>query len=123
MNAQLELDLAPDAPAAPPPAPQRRLRALFAALLHWTPVWVPLVFLAQLIVLGFLPAESEKERLDRAEAEVRARADTLTNEERELAAQARMLSDGVFQERVRKSLLDPNSAPLTLERARSGSGP
>jgi cell division protein FtsB len=93
------------------------------AVLAWTPVWVPLVFLLQLVALGLWPARAEAARLDRAAAEVNARAEALAQEEQALANEARMLEDGVYQERVRRSLLDPAAAPLTLERARAGRAP
>jgi len=123
MTAQLELDLTRRA-ATPPRARLRtrlgsRAAAWARAVLLWTPVWVPLLFLGQLVVLGLAPTLAESSRLDRAEAEVRARASALSEEQRVLAEEARMLSDGVYRERVRRSLLDPASAPLTLERARA----
>ncbi len=122
MTAQLELDLT--RPARPAPG-ARRARALHLArvLLLWTPVWVPLLFLAQLLVFGLRPAGATRARLDRAEAEVRARVEALQAEDSELAREARMLADAVYQERVRRSLLDPAAEPLTLERARSGTKP
>jgi len=106
-------------PAATP-APDRRAQAgaLLGATLHWAPVWAPLVFLGQLVFLGLLPARAESQRLDRAELEVEQRAEALSAEQRELAEQARMLSDDMFQERVRRSLVAPGTPPLTLERAR-----
>jgi hypothetical protein len=120
--AQLELDLARTRPAAPR-RPLRLVGALARSaglgLLHWTPVWVPLIFLAQVLVLGFLPARTERDRLDRAESGVRARAAALEAEERELAGEALMLGDPIFRERVRRSLVDPRAAPLSLERARA----
>ncbi|MSR62286.1 MAG: hypothetical protein EXS08_07565 [Planctomycetes bacterium] len=108
----------------PAPAPWRRqcLGALRSALL-WTPVWVPLVFLAQLLVLGLRPAFAERARLDAAEAEVRARVEGLRAEEAQLDGEARMLEDDVYRERVRRSLVDPERPPLTLERARAASKP
>ena len=124
MTPQLELDLRRRSSRADLARTLReRAGRLAHATLHWTPVWVPLVFLGQLIVLGLWPARAESERLDQAEAEVRARAEGLAQEERELAEQARMLGDSVFQERVRRSLVDPRAEPLTLERARAGSRP
>lgn len=88
-------------------------------LLAWTPVWIPLVFLTQLVVMGLGSARDEAARLDRAETELRARADALAAEEARLASEARMLADEVYRERVRRSLLDPDAEPLTLERART----
>ena len=116
---QLELDL------ARPPRQDLRARAADAgrSALSWLPVWVPLLFLAKLLLLGLRPARATGARLDRSEAEVRARAGALESEERELAAEARMLGDAVYRERVRRSLLDPASEPLTLERARERDGP
>ena len=122
MTAQLELDLSRRG-APPAQVWRRRLSALTHALVLWTPVWVPLLFLGQLLVLGLAPTLAEKERLDAVEAEVRARAEALAGEERELAEEARMLADEVFRERVRRSLVDPSAAPLTLERARAGARP
>lgn len=122
MSAQLELDLAHP---ARPTRPTLRVRAahLARAGLRWTPVWVPLLFLGQLLWLGFFPAHATRTRLDQAESEVRARVEGLRQEEGELAIEARMLADTVYRERVRRSLIDPSAAPLTLERARSGAKP
>jgi cell division protein FtsB len=121
---QLELDLR--RPAAPTetraPLRQRSMHALRTVLL-WTPAWVPLLFLAQLLALGLRPALAERARLDQAEGEVRARADALRAEQRELEQEARMLADDVYQERVRRSLIDPAAQPLTLQRARAASKP
>lgn len=96
---------------------------LATPILDWTPVWIPLALLAQLLWLGLRPAQAESARLDRAEAEVRARAADLAGEERALGREARMLEDPVYQERVRRSLVDPAAAPLRLERARGTPGP
>ena len=84
---------------------------------------VPLLFLAQLVALGLWRANEERLRLDRAEAEMRARVDALQAEEREQGERARMLSDEVYRERVRRSLVDPRSPTLTVERARDDSRP
>lgn len=121
MSAQLELDLT----RRPRPVTLARARAahLLRTLLLWTPVWVPLFFLVQLLVFGLRPANTTRARLERAEVEVRTRVEALQAEEGELAQEARMLTDAVYQERVRRSLLDPATEPLTLERARTGSRP
>jgi len=104
------------------PARARALR-LAQDVLHWTPFSLALLFLGQLFLLGWLPAQRERARVDEAELEVRTRASALAADERELAEQARMLQDPVYQERVRRSLSIPGAAPLTLEHARSGSRP
>src|SRR5262245_8825642 len=117
--AQLQLDLSREV------RPTLRARAANAgrAALLWTPVWVPLLVLVQLLVTGMRPARAERERLDRAENEVHARVDALLSEERVLDTEERMLADEVYRERVRRSLLDPAAEPLTLERARPAVGP
>jgi hypothetical protein len=100
-----------------------RLRTGGAGALSWTPVWIPLLFLGQLLWFGFAPARAEAARLDQAEVEVRSRATDLLDEEAALAREARMLADPVYQERVRRSLLVPSGEPLRLERSRSGRQP
>jgi len=120
MSAQLELDLTRPAPR---PSARKQLALACAALAHWVPVWAPLVFLGQVVLLGFLPARGEHERLERAEREVRGRVQALEAEQAELTAESRMLGDEIFQERVRRSLIDPQAAPLTLVRARASSRP
>jgi hypothetical protein len=118
MSEQLELDLArPREPLA------ERLRCAGRTLSCWTPVWIPLVLLGQVLTLGLLPAYRESRRLAQAENAVSGRAAHLTAEERKLSTQAEMLVDPVYRERVRRSLLDPNATPLTLERARSAPPP
>ena len=113
MNPELGLSTTGAAPA--------RARALRIAqdVLHWTPFSLALLFLGQILVLGWLPARQERARVDRAEEEVRARAALLVQQERGLAEEARMLQDRIYQERVRRSLAIPGAEPLTLERARS----
>ncbi len=123
MSAQLELDLSrsPRAARAAGSLARRAQRSL-GALLRWAPVWAPLLLAAQVLGLGWWPARAERARLDRAEAEVRARVERLRAEEAELRTQERMLGDAIYQERVRRSLVDPAAQPLTLERARTIAG-
>jgi hypothetical protein len=90
---------------------------LFA--LHWAPVWAPLVLCSQIVGRGLLPARAESQRLDEAENSVLSRVSALTAEERELADEQRMLADEIYQERVRRSLIDAKGEPLTLARARA----
>ena len=107
------------------PAAATRERALRVAqeVLHWTPFSVALLFVVQIFLLGWLPAQRERARIERAELEVGARADGLAKDEKTLAEEAHMLGDPIYQERVRRSLAVPEGEPLTLERARSGSHP
>ena len=122
MRRELELDrtCSSERPSEPCARRWRSLvRSWFLGGLHWAPVWAALLFLGQLVWLGFLPARADSRRLDRAEAEVRARAKDLEAERAEIECRSRMLSDEVFQERVRRSLVDPGAVPLTLDRARS----
>jgi len=117
------LDPSPTAPRSRARSVGARLQGAALEVLQWTPVWVPAAFLAQLLVSGWFPALSEAARLDAAEAEVRGRVQALEDERDALSDEARMLEDGIYRERVRRSLLDPATAPLTLERARPDARP
>lgn len=121
MAAQSELNLAGSRPS--PPSARTRVHSAAHAVLLWTPFWVPLVFLCQLLALGLFRAGAEAERLDGAEREVRTRVHVLEEERDALEAQSRMLSDEVYQERVRRRLLDPVATPLTLENAQRAAKP
>ena len=94
-------------------------RTLLAGAAHWAPVWAPLVLGAQILCLGLLPARAEGRRLHADEESVHARVEALEAEEAELVLQERMLGDEIYQERVRRSLVDPRAEPLTLARARA----
>jgi len=102
---------------------KRRARAaaglpLWRRGLYWAPVWLPLVLLIQVAVFGLRPAWLEKQRLDRSTAEVDAREGRLDDDHVELVRDRRKLSDPIYRERVRRSLLDLGRAPLTLESTR-----
>jgi hypothetical protein len=101
----------------------RRARRAIGALAAWSPVWIPLLVLVQLVWLGTLPTRAERARLDQAEAEVRGRVERLRREEQVHARDSRRLADEVYRERVRRSLLDPLAAPLTLEGEQAGARP
>jgi hypothetical protein len=109
--------------SAPRASMKQVARRLLLAALHWAPVWAPLCLAAELYWLGLRRARADEQRLDRAEAEVRARAAALLAEEAELRAEQRMLGDEIYRERVRRSLSEAGSLPLTLERARRGAEP
>ena len=121
MGSQLELDL--DSTEKPPnkgrrEGPKRslseRVDGLGAALLYWAPAWVPCIVIFQLIAYGLLPALDERERLEAAEADVRAREEALLLDATELERHERMLADDMYRARVRRSLSVPGSAPLLL---------
>jgi len=124
MTPQLELDLAR---RRPDEKLRTRLgrgtRGLLGTVLDWAPLWAPAIFLGQLLFLGLVPAQAESERLDRAELDVRQRVEQLRGEEQELRLRSRMLSDEIYRERVRRSLIRADAEPLTLELARSGQTP
>ena len=120
MTPQLELDLDGSRTArGRARAFAGALRVFLAGSAHWAPVWAPLVLGAQILFLGLLPARAESRRLRAAEQSVHARVEALEAEERELVLQERMLGDEIYQERVRRSLVDPRAEPLTLARARA----
>ena len=117
MSPQLELNL-------PGRGSRRPLRSghapepLWRRALVWAPAWLPLVLLLQVAAFGLAPAWAEKERLDRAEAEVSSREAHLTAELERLLEDRRKLSDPIYRERVRRSLRDLERTPLTLESTR-----
>ena len=120
MTPQLELDLeGSEGPGRSERSLARALRNLLAATAHWAPVWAPLVLGAQILFLGLLPARAESRRLRADEESVHARVEALGAEEAELLLEERMLGDEIYQERVRRSLVDPHAEPLTLARARA----
>ena len=113
MSPQLELKLnergrRPTAPRGP----------LWRRVLYWSPAWLPFVLMVQVGVVGLAPAWAEKGRLDRAEADVDARETGLQTEYEALVEDRRKLSDPIYRERVRRSLLDLELEPLRLEDTR-----
>jgi len=109
-------------PAGRLPRARSRARRALTLTLHWAPLGAALLLLGQLAWFGWRPARAERQRLERAEQEVRARADRLRAEEAELRRDQRMLADEIYQERVRRSQVDPAATQLTLERARQVAG-
>lgn len=83
---------------------------LFRALVHWAPVWIPLVLLAQIGLLGLRPALREARLLRQSEAVLETRRngalDRQTYWKRMLDAQ----HDPMFIERERRRALDPQHA-------------
>lgn len=114
MSPQLQLKL--DGKKRRPPATAGL--PLWRRCLYWAPVWLPLALFVQVILLGLLPAWAQKQHLDRAELQVEGREAGLTEEHEDLVRDRRKLSDPIYRERVRRSLLDVSRAPLTLETTR-----
>ncbi len=83
-------------------------------LLHWAPVWLALLLLAQLAVGGLRPALAETRRLDAAERNVAGFEFELAEDTRVLDAHRRCLVDPIYRERVRKSLREAGKTPLRL---------
>ena len=91
---------------------------LWKRALYWAPVWLPLVLLVQVSVFGLAPAWVERQRLDVSEAEVAAREADLQHDYEQLVRNRRKLSDPIYRERVRRSMLDLSRAPIILESTR-----
>ncbi len=88
-------------------------------LVFWAPVWLPLVVVLQLALGGLRPARAEERRLDHEEAGVARRVDALLGERGQLEADAARLADGIWRERVRRSLRNAGMEPLGLEGSRA----
>ncbi len=74
-------------------------------MLHWLPVGLALVFLAQIALLGLSPALAESRRLDDAEARLVDNFDSELELEIQLERTARARQDPIFLERERRSRL------------------
>jgi hypothetical protein len=69
---------------------------------YWTPVWLPVLLLAQVCFLGLKPALAERDRLEGAEAVVDARYQDAESHFESLDAQFIAWQDPVYQERQRR---------------------
>jgi len=95
----------------------RLLGQLASRLVFWAPVWLPLVFVYQLVLGGLRPTLQEGERVRGAEAEVRARVDALEAERADLETRRAMLSDPIYRARVERTRDRADRRPLTLDEA------
>ena len=76
-----------------------------ARVLHWLPVAVALMFLAQIALYGFSPALAEARRLDAAEARLVDNFDSELELQIQLERTARARQDPIYLERERRSRL------------------
>ena len=84
------------------------------SMLYWAPVWLPLLVASHFLGRGLVPAWRESQRLEREEAKVHGRVTDLQVDREILQRDRERLVDPVWHERARRSLLDPDRAPLTL---------
>lgn len=97
----------------------KQSRSGFKVLWGWTPVLVSLFIFIQFLTNGYLPAREKSHQLDGSEAEMTIRMNELLSVKGGLETEKRMLEDGIYRERVRRTLCDPRQATLTLQRARA----
>jgi len=71
-------------------------------LLYWTPVWLPVLLLAQVCFLGLGPALEERARLDSERGIVETRYEDAEATFVDLSAQFVAWQDPVYQERQRR---------------------
>jgi len=103
------LDSAPSRPE-PPSAADRP--AGVSALRYWSPVWVPLLLLAQGSLRGLGPSLAESARLTHAEERMLARYEGAVAKKRELGRLLRAQADPIYLERERRQLRMPSSPLL-----------
>lgn len=130
---QLDFQAGPGAASGPLPAPSadvrtgkqgswrkvgrglgRTLAAVCAATWASAPVLIPTGLCAQFAVLGLRPIWLEERRLEERRLELEERTAALVAERELLLCEARMLSDPIYRERVRRSRLERGSQPLLL---------
>jgi len=73
-------------------------------VLHWSPVWIPLVLLAQILILGLRPALARGSELDILTPQVSERCETTDAEHAFLERQVRAWDDPIFRARNRRAL-------------------
>ena len=80
------------------------LAGLAHLALHWAPVWVPLVLLAQVAFQGLRPARLEQVRLERERAGVEARYQATRERFERMRDEAEAWSDPVYRARLQALL-------------------
>jgi hypothetical protein len=110
-----------EAPSPPKGERRRGRRRLWRTLgraaglgLRWAPVWVPGAALLQFAALGLVPAWNEGNRLEAAGEQIGERVETLLEERAGLERARAMLADPIYQERLRRNLIELDSEPLLL---------
>lgn len=82
----------------------RPLRDAWHWTLHWSPVWIPLVLLAQILILGLRPALARSRALDQLTPQVMERYDATHATHGDLTREAEAWEDEIFVERHRRAL-------------------
>ena len=80
-------------------------------ILHWAPLWVPMILLWQVAFRGLRPALAERARLRQAEVVVRERYRRTKERFEGMQAEARAWTDPVFQERMRRQIRAARTRP------------
>ncbi|MEC8495262.1 MAG: hypothetical protein VXZ39_10080, partial [Planctomycetota bacterium] len=84
-----------------PESPAFPVRAL-VLVLHWSPVWVPLLLIWQITLGGLRPALSEQQRLSEERPAVEERHAASEASFLRMAAERRAWEDPAYRERLRR---------------------
>lgn len=80
------------------------VRGVWRSALHWAPVWIPALLLAQILMLGLRPALARRSALDALAPQVDERYQTTQAEYDSLTLQKQAWGDPMFVARYRRSL-------------------
>jgi hypothetical protein len=93
----------PSTPSTNLAAPEA-VRGVWRSALHWAPVWIPALLLAQILLLGLWPALARRNVLDALAPQVDERFQATQAEYDSLQMQEQAWKDPMFLARYRRSL-------------------
>lgn len=111
-DAGLGLDPGPDAEGG---RLKRGIGALLGGVAYWAPVVLALAFLVHVANKSLKPALVEKQRLERRDADLRARETEQLRRQEELETQLEALDDPIYQERVRRMESQTEAPPAKVD--------
>ena len=85
-------------------ASPQALRGLWRPALHWAPVWIPALLLAQILLLGLWPALARRSALDTLAPQVNERYQATRTEHDSLQLQEQAWNDPVYVARYQRAL-------------------
>jgi hypothetical protein len=103
-------------------ASPQAVRGLGRSALHWAPVWIPALLLAQILMLGLWPALARRSALDTLAPQVNERYQATRTEHDSLQIQERAWKDPIYVARYQRALnqnrTSQSSPPASQTRGR-----